>query len=54
MPFSMQQIYARRTLLWGQGGMLVNRAIRAAQHCEFSVPEQERAFADMLRWVDQG
>ena len=54
VPFSMQQIYARRTQLWGQDDMLVNRAIRAAQHCEFSVAEQERAFADMLGWVDQG
>ncbi len=54
VPFSMQQIYARRTQLWGQDDMLVNRAIRAAQHCEFSVTEQERAFADMLGWVDQG
>jgi pimeloyl-ACP methyl ester carboxylesterase len=54
VPFSMQQIYAERTKLWGQSGMFVSRAIRAAQHCEFSVPEQEQAFADMLRWVDQG
>jgi hypothetical protein len=54
VPFSMQQIYAKRTLRWGQSHMLVNRAIRAAQHCEFSGPEQERAFADMLRWVDEG
>jgi hypothetical protein len=54
VPFSMQQIYARRTLLWGQNEMLVNRAIRAAQHCEFSVAEQEQAFSDMLRWVDEG
>ena len=34
--------------------MLVNRAIRAAQDCEFSVAEQEQAFSDMLRWVDEG
>jgi hypothetical protein len=54
VPFSMQQIYAQRTAAWGRSEMLVNRAIRAAQHCEFSVPEQERAFADMLRWVDAG
>jgi len=54
VPFSMQQIYLERTKFWGQDDHLVVRAIRAASHCEFSVPEQEQAFADMLRWVDQG
>lgn len=54
VPFSMQQIYAQRAAAWGRSDMLVNRAIRAAQHCEFSVAEQERAFADMLNWVDKG
>jgi hypothetical protein len=54
VPFSMEQIYAERTRLWGQQDKFVARAIRAAQHCEFSVPEQERAFADMLQWVDAG
>ena len=34
--------------------MLVNRAIRAKEHCEFTLTEQERAFADMVRWVDEG
>ena len=54
VPFHMQQIYAQRTRRWNQDHMLVNRAIRAAQHCEFSLVEEERAFADMLRWVDAG
>lgn len=54
VPFSMEQIYAERTRFWGREDKFVARAIRAAQHCEFSVPEQEQAFADMLKWVDQG
>lgn len=54
VPFSMQQIYAARARQWNRDHMLVNRAIRAAQHCEFSLTEQERAFADMVRWVDEG
>jgi hypothetical protein len=54
VPFSMEQIYAQRTWLWGQQDKFVARAIRAAQHCEFSLPEQEQAFADMLKWVDAG
>ena len=54
VPFSMEQIYAERTRLWRREHQFVSRAIRAAQHCEFSIAEQERAFADMLRWVDDG
>jgi pimeloyl-ACP methyl ester carboxylesterase len=54
VPFSMEQIYARRTHAWGQSDRLVSRAIRAASHCEFSLVEQERAFGDMLKWVDEG
>ncbi len=53
VPFSMQQIYAQRTRQWKRDHMLVNRAIRAEQHCEFSSTEQENAFADMVRWVDE-
>jgi len=53
VPFSMQHIYAQRTRQWKRDHMLVNRAIRAEQHCEFSSTEQENAFADMVRWVDE-
>jgi pimeloyl-ACP methyl ester carboxylesterase len=54
VPFHMQQIYAQRARRWNQDHMLVNRAIRAAQHCEFSVAEEENAFGDLVRWVDAG
>jgi hypothetical protein len=54
VPFSMEQIYAQRTHFWGREDNFVARAIRAQQHCEFSIPEQEQAFADMLAWVDRG
>lgn len=54
VPFSMEQIYLERTRFWGQQHLFVPRAIRAVQHCEFSIPEQEQAFADMLNWVDHG
>jgi pimeloyl-ACP methyl ester carboxylesterase len=53
VPFSMQQIYAQRARQRKRDHMLVNRAIRAEQHCEFSLTERERAFADMVRWVDE-
>lgn len=30
------------------------RAIRDAGHCRFSVKEQERGFADLANWVENG
>ncbi len=54
VPFSMEQIYARRMAAHGASGLLVERAIRDAGHCGFSVSEQETAFADLVRWVEQG
>jgi pimeloyl-ACP methyl ester carboxylesterase len=54
VPFSMEQIYARRVAAGGKADLLVSRAIRDVSHCGFTVPEQERAFADLVAWVDQG
>lgn len=54
VPFSMQQIYARRAKARGQDDLLVNRAVRAINHCEFSLAERKQAFADMIEWVDHG
>jgi pimeloyl-ACP methyl ester carboxylesterase len=54
VPFSMEQIYARRMAANGASGLLVERAIRDVGHCGFSVSEQEAAFADLVRWVEQG
>jgi pimeloyl-ACP methyl ester carboxylesterase len=54
VPFSMEQIYARRVAAAGKSDLLVSRAIRDVGHCGFTVPEQERAFADLVAWVEQG
>ena len=54
VPFSMEQIYARRVAAAGQSDLLVTRAIRDGGHCGFTVAEQERAFADLAAWVEQG
>jgi hypothetical protein len=54
VPFSMQQVYQRRTAAKGNSQWLVQRAIRGASHCDFSVAEQVQAFADMVAWEGGG
>ncbi|MEO0576258.1 MAG: alpha/beta hydrolase [Pseudomonadota bacterium] len=54
VPFSMQQIYARRVAQQGNADLLVSRAVRDVGHCAFSAPELIEAFADMIQWVDTG
>lgn len=54
VPFSMQQIYRKRAEANGNGNLLVQRAIRAPSHCDFTVQEQIDAFKDMVAWVETG
>src|SRR6266571_1015165 len=54
VPFSMEQVYARRAAAQGAGDRLVTRAFRDHNHCGFAVPEEERAFADLVNWVVNG
>lgn len=54
VPFSMQQIYRQRAVAKGNGNLLVQRAIRGASHCDFTVAEQVRAFSDMVAWAEGG
>ena len=54
VPFSMEQIYARRAIENGAGDRLVTRAIRDVSHCGFSTVELERGFADLVNWVENG
>jgi hypothetical protein len=54
VPFSMEQIYARDVASNGRSQLVVQRAIRAAGHCEFSANEAGRAFDDLIAWVDHG
>ena len=54
VPFSMQQIYARRVAEHGQSDLLVQRAIRDVNHCGFTIAEQTRAFDDLVNWVENG
>ncbi len=54
VPFSMQQIYAERVADDGKSDLLVQRAIRAAFHCDFTEAELTTAFDDLVEWVEDG
>ncbi len=54
VPFSMQQVYRQRVEAKGNGQWLVQRAIRGASHCDFTVAEQVEAFRDMVAWEQGG
>lgn len=54
VPFSMQQVYQQRATDKGNASWLVQRAIRGVSHCDFTVVEQEQAFADMVVWEQTG
>lgn len=54
VPFSMEQIYARRAAASGSADLLVTRAIRDVNHCGFNTVEMERGFADLVNWVSNG
>ncbi len=54
VPFSMQQIYRKRADENGNGNLLVQRAIRAPSHCDFTVAEQVDAFTAMINWAENG
>jgi hypothetical protein len=50
----MQQVYQQRTAARGNSNWLVQRAIRGASHCDFTVAEQVQAFTDMVAWEQGG
>ena len=54
VPFSMEQIYARRAAAQGSADRLVVRAIRDHGHCNFDVREEAAAFAALVDWVEDG
>ncbi|MFE9960032.1 alpha/beta hydrolase family protein [Micromonospora sp. NPDC005299] len=54
VPFGMEQAYARDVAWHGRSRLVVQRAIRAAQHCEFSPAEAGAAWDDLVSWVRTG
>src|SRR3989440_3274462 len=54
VPFSMEEDYAGDVARHHHRGTVVQRAIRSAQHCEFSPAEVGTAWDDLTRWVRAG
>jgi len=54
VPFSMEQVYARRVAANGRSNLFVSRAIRGVGHCDFTAAELTQGFDDLVRWVDTG
>ena len=54
VPFSMEEIYAKRAAEKGKSNLLVTRAIRGIGHCEFTNQEQINAFNDLVDWSEKG
>jgi hypothetical protein len=54
VPFSMEEIYGSEVARAHRSGLVVQRAIRTAQHCEFSATEAGQAWDDLARWVHGG
>ncbi len=52
VPFSMEQVYAREVARHHRSDLLVQRAVRAAGHCEFTPAEVGRAWDDLTTWVE--
>ena len=53
-PFSLEQSYRRRTLTAGTSHLLVQRAIRWPGHCAIDGDVRERAFDDLVAWIERG
>lgn len=54
VPFSMEQVYQKRVAAKGNSSWLVQRAIRGASHCDFTIAEQVDAFDAMTTWERDG
>jgi hypothetical protein len=54
VPFRLEQDYRQRTIAAGTAHLLVQRAVRWAGHCAFDGVARERAFADLVTWVERG
>lgn len=54
VPVSQEQEYRRAAEAAGKGDLLVQRAIRAGGHCQFTNEELTQAFSDLVAWVEGG
>ncbi len=54
VPFAMQQSYLMRVTAQGSRHLLVQRAMRGAAHCDFTVAEQVESFEALAKWEQGG
>ena len=54
VPFRHQQLYREGAIENGNSDLLVQRAIRAAGHCDFSATETMLGLTEFLLWVNDG
>lgn len=54
VPISHEQSYRAKVEAAGAGDLLVQRAIRAAGHCQFTDEELIEAWEDLQAWVERG
>jgi hypothetical protein len=54
VPLSLEQSYRRRTIAAGTGHLLVQRVMRSPSHCGFDGEMRERAFDDLVAWIERG
>jgi hypothetical protein len=53
-PFRLEQDYRRRVETAGRGHLLVQRAVRWPGHCAIDNAVRERAFVDLVAWIERG
>jgi hypothetical protein len=54
VPFRLEQDYRRRTESVGTSNLLVQRAVRRPGHCGIENAVRERAFDDLVAWIENG
>ena len=54
VPFALEQDYRRTVDAAGRGNLLVQRAIRRPDHCQFTDAELNQAWDDLVGWVERG
>jgi hypothetical protein len=54
VPFRLEQDYRRRVNAAGYAHLLIQRAIRWAGHCGFESAIRDRAFEDLVQWMERG
>ena len=54
VPFSMDQIYAKRMADHHESQLFVSRAIREIGHCDYTQSELSSAFSALVHWVRSG